>query len=59
MVAVGSTVLTDSLACFRSLADAGSDHEAIVTGSGRGAARHPPFMRSRHRSDACGVRVSG
>lgn len=43
MIAVGSTVLTDGLACFRGIADAGSDHTVIVTGSGRRAARHPAF----------------
>jgi hypothetical protein len=43
MIAVGSTVLTDGLACFRGIADAGSDHTVIVTGSGRRAARHPTF----------------
>lgn len=41
MIAVGWTVFTDGLACFRGIADAGSDHTVIITGSGRRAARHP------------------
>lgn len=44
MIAVGSTVLTDGLACFRGIADAESHHTVIITGSGRRAARHPAFM---------------
>ena len=36
-------VVTDGLGCFRGLADAGCTHEAVVTGSGRKAARHPAF----------------
>ena len=43
IIAPGATVLTDGLACFRGLADAGLDHVAIPTGSGRRAARHPAF----------------
>jgi hypothetical protein len=43
MIAAGSTVLTDGLACFRGVMDAGSDHTVIITGSGRRAARHPAF----------------
>jgi transposase-like protein len=43
MIAAGSTVVTDGLACFRGVADAGSDHTVIVTGTGRRAARHPAF----------------
>jgi hypothetical protein len=39
----GTKVITDGLGCFRGLADAGCIHEAIVTGSGRKAARHPAF----------------
>jgi transposase-like protein len=39
----GTTVFTDGLGCFRGLADAGCDHVAIKTGSGRKAARHPTF----------------
>ena len=39
----GATVVTDGLGCFRGLADAGCEHVAIVTGSGRKAARHPAF----------------
>jgi ISXO2-like transposase domain len=34
-------VLTDGLKCFRGVADAGSMHLPIRTGSGRQAARHP------------------
>jgi ISXO2-like transposase domain len=36
-------VLTDGLKCFRGVADAGSMHLPIRTGSGRQAARHPAF----------------
>jgi hypothetical protein len=43
MIAAGSTILTDGLACFRGIADAGSDHTVIITGSGRRAAGHPAF----------------
>jgi transposase-like protein len=39
----GTKVVTDGLACFRGIADAGCTHEAIVTGSGRKAACHPAF----------------
>lgn len=39
----GSRVVTDGLGCFNGVADAGCTHEAIVTGSGRKAARHPAF----------------
>jgi len=39
----GSRVITDGLGCFHGVADAGCTHEAIVTGSGRKAARHPSF----------------
>jgi hypothetical protein len=39
----GTKVVTGGLACFRGIADAGCTHEAIVTGSGRKAARHPAF----------------
>jgi hypothetical protein len=39
----GTKVVTDGLGCFRGLADAGCTHEAVVTGSGRKAARHPAF----------------
>ena len=43
MIAAGSSVVTDGLACFRGITDAGSDHTVIVTGSRRRAARHPAF----------------
>ena len=39
----GARVVTDGLGCFNGVADAGCTHEAIVTGSGRKAARHPAF----------------
>lgn len=39
----GSRVVTDGLGCFNGVTDAGCTHEAIVTGSGRKAARHPSF----------------
>ena len=38
-----ATVVTDGLNCFRGVADAGCGHVALVTGSGRKAARHPSF----------------
>lgn len=43
IIVPGATVLTDGLACFRGIADAGCNHVAITTGSGRKAARHPAF----------------
>jgi len=43
LIAPGSQVVTDGLACFKGVADAGCMHEAVVTGSGRRAARHPAF----------------
>jgi hypothetical protein len=43
IIAPGSTVVTDGLACFRGAADAGCAHISIATGSGRRAARHPAF----------------
>ena len=43
IIAPGATVVTDGLACFRGVADAGCEHVAIATGSGRKAARHPAF----------------
>lgn len=43
IIVPGATVLTDGLACFRGVADAGCNHVAIMTGSGRKAARHPTF----------------
>ena len=39
----GARVVTDGLGCFKGVADAGCTHEAIVTGVGRKAARHPSF----------------
>lgn len=43
IVKAGARVVTDGLGCFRGVADAGCTHEAIVTGSGSKAARHPSF----------------
>jgi transposase-like protein len=43
IIVPGATVLTDGLACFRGIVDAGCSHVAITTGSGRKAARHPAF----------------
>lgn len=43
IIVPGAAVLTDGLACFRGVADAGCIHVAIATGSGRRAARHPAF----------------
>ena len=43
IIAPDATVLTDGLACFRGVADAGCIHVAIPTGPGRKAARHPAF----------------
>ena len=39
----GATVVTDGLGCFRGAAVAGCEHQAIVTGKGRKAARHAAF----------------
>ena len=43
IIAQGATVVTDGLACFRGVADAGCEHIALMTGGGRSAARHPAF----------------
>ena len=43
IVAPGAHVVTDGFRCFNGVADAGRWHQAIVTGSGRKAARHPAF----------------
>jgi ISXO2-like transposase domain/Transposase zinc-ribbon domain len=43
IVAAGTTVVTDGLRCFRGFAAAGCEHVAIITGSGRKAARHAAF----------------
>lgn len=43
IVKPGARVVTDGLGCFKGVAGAGCTHEAIVTGSGRKAARHPAF----------------
>ena len=39
----GASVVTDGLGCFGGVAEANCTHRAIVTGSGRKAARHPAF----------------
>jgi hypothetical protein len=39
----GATVVTDGLGCFRGVAAAGCEHQAIVTGPGRKAASYPAF----------------
>ena len=44
IIAVGATVVTDGLSCFRGLADACCDHIALPTGSGRRDAQHPSFQ---------------
>jgi transposase-like protein len=44
IVKPGTTVVTDGLRCFNGLADAGCQHLAHKTGSGRQAARHPAFQ---------------
>ena len=43
IVKAGTHVVTDGLGCFNGVAEAGCTHKAIVTGSGRKAARHPAF----------------
>jgi ISXO2-like transposase domain len=43
IVTKGAHVVTDGLGCFYGVADAVCTHEAIVTGAGRKAARHPAF----------------
>ena len=39
----GALVVTDGLACFRGVTDAGYDHHPIVTGASRQGAGHPSF----------------
>ena len=39
-----STVVSDGLACFRGVTDAGCTHQPIRTGSGRPAVRTPPLQ---------------
>jgi hypothetical protein len=43
IIAAGSFVVTDGLACFKGVADAGCEHFPIIAGSGRNAVRHPSF----------------
>jgi hypothetical protein len=44
IIAVGATVVTYGLSCFRGLADAGCDHIALPTESGRRAVQHASFQ---------------
>ena len=39
----GSRMLSDGLACFHAVTDAGCSHDPVVTGGGRASARHPEF----------------
>ena len=39
----GSRVLSDGLACFHAVTDAGCSHDPVVTGGGRASAQHPEF----------------
>jgi transposase-like protein len=43
IIAPGATVVTDGLACFQGVEDAGCEHITLTTGGGRRAARHPAF----------------
>lgn len=43
IIAPGTFVVTDGLACFKGITDAGCEHYSITTGSGRRAALHPSF----------------
>jgi hypothetical protein len=43
IIAPGAFVVTDGLACFRGVADAGCEHHPIVTGASRYGAGHPSF----------------
>jgi transposase-like protein len=43
IITAGAMVVTDGLACFKGVADAGCSHLAVVTAGGRKAARHPAF----------------
>ena len=43
IIAPGAFVVTDGLACFRGVADAGCAHHPIVTGASRHGAGHPSF----------------
>src|SRR6476620_1353810 len=43
IIAPGAFVVTDGLACFRGVADAGCEHHPIVTGASRHGAGHPSF----------------
>ncbi len=43
IIAPGAFVVTDGLACFRGVADAGCEHHPIVTGASRQGAGHPSF----------------
>ena len=39
----GSTVISDGLACFNAVADAGCEHDRIVSGGGRASVEEPEF----------------
>jgi len=39
----GSTVISDGLACFNAVADAGCEHDKIVCGGGRSSVEEPEF----------------
>ena len=43
--AAGSNIVTDGLACWKSVTKAGCDHFPMITGSGSQAARWAPFTR--------------
>lgn len=43
IITPGSRVVTDGLACFKGVGDAGCEHVALSTGGGRKAALHPAF----------------
>jgi hypothetical protein len=43
IIVPGAYVVTDGLACFRGVADAGCVHHAIATGASRHGAGHPSF----------------
>ena len=43
ILAPGAFVVTDGLACFRGVADAGCNHHPIATGKSRYGAGHPSF----------------
>ena len=42
-MATGSTVISDGLACFNAVTDAGCKHDRIVCGGGRASVEEPEF----------------